>query len=394
MRRSTYLAFGLTILFATATTADSFGQITIDDFQTAQAVTNAGPSLAGPAAGVLGSYRTGRVLPGASTSTANIGGGEVEFLPDVAGGNVVLDWDGNADSGSYSEAGLGSVDLTVDASLMPQVGITFDVVSTGPYSINVVINTDENFASALPAAGTGPETVTLLFADFASAGPSGPADFSDVGGVLMQLSGTSAFTIGSVTTEPDPGLPVELAAFDAVSSGSVVELRWVVSSQVDNAGFEVEHRLASQASSWNVVDFVPSTGNSDTDVHYSFRTDVELAGRHQFRLRMVDLDGSFSYSPMTEVSVDVPGSFVLGKAYPNPFNPSTTFTLSLAQGQNISIALYDLLGRRVQELHSGYLEGEQSHQFSIDGADLSTGIYMIKAVGQAEAASGMVTLLK
>ncbi len=394
MRRTTYLAFGLTILFATATAADSFGQITIDDFQAAQAVTNAGPSLAGPAAGMLGNYRTGRVLPGASTSTANIGGGQAVFVPDAAGGTVVLDWDGDAASGSYSETGLGSIDLTVDGSLMPQVGITFEILTTGPYSVNVVVNTDENHASALPAAGTGPQTVTLLFADFASAGPSGPADFTDVGAVLIQLSGTSPFTIGTVTTQSDPSLPVELASFDAVSSGSVVELRWVVSSQVDNAGFEVEHRLASQASGWSVVDFVPSTGDSDTDVHYSFRTDVELAGRHQFRLRMIDLDGSFGYSPMTEVSVDVPGSFVLGKAYPNPFNPTTSFTLSLAKGQNLSIALYDLLGRRVKEVHNGYLAGAQSHQFRIDGADLSTGIYMIKAVGAAEAASGMVTLLK
>ncbi len=394
MRQSTYLAFGLTILLSIVTVADSVGQITIDDFQTAQAVTNAGPSLAGPAAGMLGSYRTGRVLPGTSTSTANIGGGQAEFVPDAAGGTVVLDWDGDAASGSYSETGLGSIDLTVDAGLMPQVGFTFDVVSAGPYSVNVVVNTDENYASALPAAGTGPESVTLLFADFASAGPSGPADFTDVGAVLIQLSGTSPFTIGTVTTQSDPSLPVELASFDAVTSGSVVELRWVVASQVDNAGFEVEHKFASQVSDWEAVDFVPSTGDSDTDVHYSFRTDVQVAGRHQFRLRMIDLDGSFSYSPMTEVSVDVPGSFVLGKAYPNPFNPSTTFTLSLAKGQNISVALYDLLGRRVMELHNGYLEGEQTHQFRLDAADLSTGIYMIKAAGQFEAASEMVTLIK
>ncbi|MBT8400881.1 MAG: T9SS type A sorting domain-containing protein [Rhodothermia bacterium] len=324
----------------------------------------------------------------------SISGGSAAFVSDGLGGNVILEWDGDSDTATYNETGLSGVDLTMDAGGMAQVGLKFDVVSTGPYTVNVVVSTSDRLASSSLVSGVGPEQVTMLFTDFVDEGPDGGADFTNVGAVLMNFAGNSSFSIGGVETCPDPGLPVELASFDAVTSGSVVELRWVVASQVDNAGFEVEHKFASQASDWEVVDFVPSTGNSDTDVHYTLRTDVQVAGRHQFRLRMIDLDGSFSYSPMTEVSVDVPGSFVLGKAYPNPFNPSTSFTLSLAKGQNISIALYDLLGRRVKELHNGYLDGEQSHQFRLDAADLSTGIYMIKAAGQFEAASEMVTLVK
>jgi hypothetical protein len=57
------------------------------------------------------------------------------------------------------------------------------------------------------------------------------------------------------------------------------------------------------------------------------------------------------------------------RAHPNPFNPRTTVTFSLARGQRVAITVYDLLGRRVVELVGGY-RAAGGHSVGWDGRDV------------------------
>ncbi|MDP7465883.1 MAG: hypothetical protein QF795_06190, partial [Candidatus Marinimicrobia bacterium] len=58
----------------------------------------------------------------------------------------------------------------------------------------------------------------------------------------------------------------------------------------------------------------------------------------------------------TEVSVDLPlaASFSLSDAYPNPFNPTTTMTLTIPVSGKITVDVYNLLGQSIAILSSGY----------------------------------------
>lgn len=71
-----------------------------------------------------------------------------------------------------------------------------------------------------------------------------------------------------------------------------------------------------------------------------------------------------------------PGSPTL-TAYPNPFNATTSITLTLPVSGNVELELFDTLGRQVATLHHAPLSAGL-HQFSWSGANLPSGIYFLR----------------
>lgn len=88
------------------------------------------------------------------------------------------------------------------------------------------------------------------------------------------------------------------------------------------------------------------------------------------------------------------GSHRLAAAHPNPFTGRSAFTLEVAASQDVDVAVYDLLGRRVATLHRGALAAGQAHAFEIDGAGLPSGLYVVRARGDAFTATTRVTLAR
>ena len=52
--------------------------------------------------------------------------------------------------------------------------------------------------------------------------------------------------------------------------------------------------------------------------------------------------------------LNMPNAIALSSAYPNPFNPSTSFDLNISQAGNISVMIYNVNGQIVDVLHQGY----------------------------------------
>jgi hypothetical protein len=70
-------------------------------------------------------------------------------------------------------------------------------------------------------------------------------------------------------------------------------------------------------------------------------------------------------------------SYTLAQNYPNPFNPMTTIQYSLANTGNVSLKIYDILGREVATLVNGrQAAGEYTVQFN--AANLASGIYFYR----------------
>jgi hypothetical protein len=91
---------------------------------------------------------------------------------------------------------------------------------------------------------------------------------------------------------------------------------------------------------------------------------------------------------------ELPGTHRLTVAYPNPFNPETQFGLTVARSQNVSIRVFDLLGREVDRLFDGPMPAQQPRTFRFDAGALPSGIYLIQAAGEAFTETQHVVLLK
>ena len=172
-----------------------------------------------------------------------------------------------------------------------------------------------------------------------------------------------------------PGvIPVELTSFTATVNDSEVLLSWTTATEVNNGGFDVER---NSGEGFEAVGFVPGFGTTTELRSYNFTdTDVQ-AGTYTYRLKQVDLDGTFEYSDELVVEVITPLEFALEQNYPNPFNPSTQITYQLAENSNVVLKVYNLLGKEIAVLVDEQKEAG-IHKVNFDASSLPSGVYLYK----------------
>ncbi len=194
-------------------------------------------------------------------------------------------------------------------------------------------------------------------------------------------------------------LPVELTAFTAIADGATVLLRWETASEVNNAGFEIQHRRAVEPLPatflpWETLAFVEGSGTTAVPQSYRYRVEDLLPGRHRLRLKQLDFDGTFEYSPEVELAIALPEAFLFTAAYPNPFNPQTQLSLMVKRAQHVTVSVYDLLGRQVAVLFAGEMASKQARSLVFEASGLPSGTYVIQAVGETFTAVRSIVLLK
>lgn len=180
-------------------------------------------------------------------------------------------------------------------------------------------------------------------------------------------------------------VPVELAAFHAQVERNQTELQWSTASETNNLGFQVERRQAAQA--WQAIGFVPGHGTTTQTRYYNFVDRDLQPGEYTYRLRQVDFNGAFEYSPEISVNVNVPQRFLLAQNYPNPLLTSQGFTviryeLPHATPQPVALRIFDLLGHEVRRLvnenqAAGYYEARWDGRRA-NGERVAAGLYFVE----------------
>jgi len=96
-------------------------------------------------------------------------------------------------------------------------------------------------------------------------------------------------------------LPVKLLSFDAMKvNHGAVKIFWSTAEEQNSAYFEIQVFDVAN-NSWNSVGRVNAAGNSNSKLSYSITITPPGRGVLQFRLKQVDIDGSFVYSPIRQV---------------------------------------------------------------------------------------------
>jgi hypothetical protein len=115
----------------------------------------------------------------------------------------------------------------------------------------------------------------------------------------------------------------------------------------------------------------------------------------EFNLSFDELSFDVGTSVSTEPGAsDLPDSYLLTHAYPNPFNPEAQFQLTLERSQFVRIEVYDMLGRQVEVLHEGPLAAGTPYTFEINASTWSSGTYLYRVTGESFMETRSVVLLK
>jgi hypothetical protein len=174
----------------------------------------------------------------------------------------------------------------------------------------------------------------------------------------------SEFGIGTIGTSP---LPITLVRFDAERvNGTEVLLTWTTASEANNKGFEIEQ--SEQGTDFVKVGFVEGKGNSSALNNYQLA--LNNASTAYYRLKQIDFDGQFTYSPIRYVEGNT--TFAV---YPNP----TTGVLHLRvedAKQSIQVSLLNTNGIAV--FHTSGKVGDAEHLLNQQLATLPAGMYVLQ----------------
>lgn len=170
-------------------------------------------------------------------------------------------------------------------------------------------------------------------------------------------------------------LPVALISFEAVSENATVRLNWSTALEINSSGFDIER--SNNAKNWSKLSFVPThtpDGNSKTRLSYHFDDTAPLNGKNYYRLKLLDIDGKYTYSRIKSATVGGNGLSV----YPNPV---TDGLLTIDSGAEIitSAEVYNMAGMKV-------LDKKQMSGKVLNIGGLFPGIYLLKTTdAQGEA---------
>lgn len=104
------------------------------------------------------------------------------------------------------------------------------------------------------------------------------------------------------------------------------------------------------------------------------------------------------YLNVSNESEELPSSITLDQNYPNPFNPTTEIAFSLSQPGNVTLTIYNLLGRKVRTLVDGDLPSG-THRFTWNGRDssdlgVSSGVYLYTLEANGQSFTKKMALIK
>jgi hypothetical protein len=169
-------------------------------------------------------------------------------------------------------------------------------------------------------------------------------------------------------------LPVELTLFKGKYTDGTVLLEWSTGAELNNYGFEIQKRYDN--TSFKKIGFVNGFGTTSNGNNYSFEDDDLQSYRIYYRLKQIDFNGGFKYSDVVNIENPALSDYKLCGNYPNPFNPTTTIKYSLPFQSKIKIALYDILGNKVENLYNGE-QDSGIHYLLLHAKDLSSGVYFV-----------------
>jgi len=205
------------------------------------------------------------------------------------------------------------------------------------------------------------------------------------GSTPVSATQRNGFTNFSEFTQIDAEepLPLDLLTFIGHWKNQKVDLQWQTANERDHAYFLVERSTDGKA--FESLGKIVSSSKQGSGSLYRFH-DENPKQRNLYRLKQVDIDGKFTYSPIVILIRN--GADEFAKALPNPSNQSENVTLEIVAGakEEYKITITDMAGKMV---HAQKITTESGlNRFEIgESKTFPKGIFTIRFIGQNENAA-------
>lgn len=163
-------------------------------------------------------------------------------------------------------------------------------------------------------------------------------------------------------------LPVELKEFKAALNNKTAVLKWSTASEKNNEKFLIER--SNDGVEYEAIGEVSGNETSDAIINYDFTDKTPNYGINYYRLKQVDFDGNFEYSPIISLEINPVNEVAL---FPTNFN--TNLNVSLPADiieEPVNFSIFNMQGTMVFE---STLIGNNTHNISLP--NLQSGQYIV-----------------
>ncbi len=182
----------------------------------------------------------------------------------------------------------------------------------------------------------------------------------------------TGFSGGGLGGSFDILLPVELISFTGKAREHFNLIQWETALEENIELFELQY-------SNNGIDFIPlstiSPSGNDQGQEYRFEDKNVEEEKRYYRLKIIESDGSFSFSNI--ISVERKSKDLVFSITPNPVKDFTQINMELNESGQVEISVFDFNGKLISK---EYFQGEKgTNQFRLNTYELAKGIYILQA---------------
>ena len=177
-------------------------------------------------------------------------------------------------------------------------------------------------------------------------------------------------------------LPVDLISFEARPLEKSIQLKWVVDKEQNLSHYEIFRSLDAK------IDFVSigkvNANSRDQEPQYTYNdAAVNPDQLYLYKLKMVDMDGRFSFSNIVKAAIKGSDSFI--DLYPNPVAKGTILQIKTNIDSKSTMLIYD-------SKNSLVLNKVFTNQFALETSQFSQGTYFYKIEGENFTKTGQIVI--
>jgi hypothetical protein len=179
---------------------------------------------------------------------------------------------------------------------------------------------------------------------------------------------------GTIYQLVESGLfPIELISFSILRQEKRVLLEWETGIELDASHFEIEKRKNNGG--FQSIGIIPVKGTEYNDkTMYQFEDPVYKPGKYQYRLKSIDLDGSFSYSMIRHIEIT---DLTDLQIKPNPAKDIIHIHVPQKFEAGI-IEIFNLGGQVLQSKNITIQLRENIHDIELDVSQLDHGLILVR----------------